>query len=465
MKKKKKFPVKSACFFTLCLLLSAYYLAGVYYRQSFGMGKFINGVYCTGKSIQTINDELAGQFANESIHMQDLYGNVYEIPLRTISYKADYTSQLKAVQNSQSVLGWGFDALSENQRTIMPDVSFSEEAFWEVMSENGFMEHNKKDPLVEIRKGEDGYFLYDGRKNALNEEALFSHVTQCLQNQEFEIDVSGCYEDLPYTEEMQQTQKIWESVNHFQKRSIVYDMGDEKITLTPSVTADFLTVEGNEIQLYNNWPVVNEEGIRNFVGNLAKEFDTYGKDHVFEATRGEKITIKGGTYGNEMDQEAEIVFLTSFYESRETDRENAANHIPAYRQTAYVRGKKDLSDTYVEVDMTNQMLYYYENGELKLSSEVVTGNMSKKCDTPEGVNYVYSKQKNRTLRGPGYETFVYYWMPVNGNIGMHDATWRKEFGGEIYKTKGSHGCINLPKAKAGELYDMLTVGVPVVMFY
>ena len=56
-------------------------------------------------------------------------------------------------------------------------------------------------------------------------------------------------------------------------------------------------------------------------------------------------------------------------------------------------------------------------------------------------------------------------MPVNGNIGLHDATWRREFGGEIYLKSGSHGCINIPKDKAGELYDMVVIGTPVVMFY
>ena len=74
-------------------------------------------------------------------------------------------------------------------------------------------------------------------------------------------------------------------------------------------------------------------------------------------------------------------------------------------------------------------------------------------------------QRNRTLRGPGYASFVYYWMAVNGNIGLHDATWRRRFGGDEYKYNGSHGCVNMPKSKAGELYNMVEVGTPVVMFY
>ena len=269
----------------------------------------------------------------------------------------------------------------------------------------------------------------------------------------------------------------------FQNRSLTYDMGDGDVVLTPEITAEFLICNGGKFTMENGWPVVNEEGITAFVDNLAAEYDTYGKPHFFHATRGEDIEIEGGTYGNELDREAEIAFLKDYFGSADlqtsSGEENFADgnlqpgqdalqsgkHIPAYKKQAYVRGKKDLLTTYVEVDMGEQKLYYYEDGVLKLETDVVTGNMSRKWDTPAGVNYVYGKQKNRTLRGPGYATPVNYWMPVNGNIGLHDATWRREFGGEIYLKSGSHGCINIPKDKAGELYDMVVIGTPVVMFY
>ena len=115
--------------------------------------------------------------------------------------------------------------------------------------------------------------------------------------------------------------------------------------------------------------------------------------------------------------------------------------------------------------MTNQMMYYYENGELKLETSVVTGNTSLRRGTPSGTNYVYNKQRNRVLKGEDYESPVKYWIPVKGAIGIHDASWRRTYGGEIYKTNGSHGCINTPLDKVAELYDMVEIGTPCVMFY
>ena len=115
--------------------------------------------------------------------------------------------------------------------------------------------------------------------------------------------------------------------------------------------------------------------------------------------------------------------------------------------------------------MTNQMMYYYEKGELIIQTPVVTGNTRLRRGTPTGTNYVYNKQRNRVLRGADYASPVKYWIPVKGAVGIHDASWRSEYGGEIYKSNGSHGCINTPLEEVSKLYDMVEIGTPCVMFY
>ena len=115
--------------------------------------------------------------------------------------------------------------------------------------------------------------------------------------------------------------------------------------------------------------------------------------------------------------------------------------------------------------MTNQKLFVFVDGTCTIETDIVTGNTKRKWSTPDGVYFVYSKQRNRTLRGDNYATPVKYWMPVNGNIGLHDASWRKKFGGEIYKTDGSHGCVNIPKAVMPDIYETVEKGTPVIMYY
>ena len=87
---------------------------------------------------------------------------------------------------------------------------------------------------------------------------------------------------------------------------------------------------------------------------------------------------------------------------------------------------------------------------------------------------ILEKMRNKVLKGeiqedgkPEYETPVSYWMRVTWTgIGFHDATWQSSFGGTRYKDGyGSHGCINMTYNGAATLYDMIYVGVPVIMHY
>jgi lipoprotein-anchoring transpeptidase ErfK/SrfK len=55
-------------------------------------------------------------------------------------------------------------------------------------------------------------------------------------------------------------------------------------------------------------------------------------------------------------------------------------------------------------------------------------------------------------------------MHFYNHCGFHDAYWRSKFGGEIYLKDGSHGCVNMPPAKAKELYELAYAGMPVVVY-
>ena len=138
---------------------------------------------------------------------------------------------------------------------------------------------------------------------------------------------------------------------------------------------------------------------------------------------------------------------------------------PIYNQTAKKYGSNDIGSTYVEVDYTNQHMWYYKKGKLVLESDFVSGNLSRNNGSPDGVFKIVYKERNATLVGEGYSSPVKYFMPFAYNVGFHDASWRNKFGEQIYLTSGSHGCVNLPPEIAKELYETLEVGTPVVAYY
>ena len=122
---------------------------------------------------------------------------------------------------------------------------------------------------------------------------------------------------------------------------------------------------------------------------------------------------------------------------------------------------EDLEDIFVVVDKSEQILYLYNDDELYFSTQVTTGKDSTPSDT--GYFSIYSKEEDRYLRGADYNVFVDYWMPYNGDEGLHDASWRSVFGTESYHNGGSHGCINIPVDIADDIYHNVSVGTKVLV--
>ena len=125
---------------------------------------------------------------------------------------------------------------------------------------------------------------------------------------------------------------------------------------------------------------------------------------------------------------------------------------------------KTIPKTYIEVNIAKQHMWYYIDDKVYVSTDVVTGNYNS-MDTPKGYWAVNSKASPCTLVGPGYSSYVNYWMAFIGSgYGIHDASWRSSFGGNIYKGNGSHGCINTPYANVKKMYAKVTIGTPVIVY-
>ena len=124
----------------------------------------------------------------------------------------------------------------------------------------------------------------------------------------------------------------------------------------------------------------------------------------------------------------------------------------------------DETGTFIEISIDQQHMWFYENGNLIVDTPVVTGNDDGDCDTPTGSYAIQSREEQTTLVGEDYESYVDYWLGFNGGIGIHDASWRDDFGGDIYQGNGSHGCVNTPFDKVKTIYEHVEVGTPVYVY-
>lgn len=456
-------------FLLLCIAVSQFMIVyiglAVYYQNAFEYGTWINNVYCTGKSIDEVNQELSDRYECDGITVYDKDRNAYQITAKDINYQYDFKNPLEMYLAGQNSWMWVDSFWKIKDVKIRPVISYDEELFESCFSMMPFLsEGEQKDRKIAIVLTEQGYELLDERRGVLDIEEAKRVVTAAIDNFETDVFLSeeGCYYDMDLTEEMQKTLHEWELVKEFQDCHVVYLFGSDQIPVDASVVCQWILLnEDGSFALDESGKLqLKEDAIKEFVAGLAEIYDTVGKPRRFWTTNRGMITIEGGTYGNKLDQDAEIEYLTEAFLNKADEV-----HIPKYAQTTKLQGANDIGNTYVEVDMGEQMMYYYQNGKLELETPIVTGNTSRHMGTPSGVNYVYLKQTDRILRGEGYASHVNFWMPVKGNIGIHDAAWRSSYGGSIYQTNGSHGCINTPYSAMTKLYEMVEVGTPVIMFY
>lgn len=285
----------------------------------------------------------------------------------------------------------------------------------------------------------------------LDKEKVFEFVEEAIKEQKEKISLKKLYEK-------PQKDKRIDKLNDIISSQIIYQIpNDELYTLDVETFKNWL-VDG---KYYNKkkW----KEHVEEFVEKELKPMvETIGNPIEFKPTgKDTTITVKGGNYGNLLNKEEETNEL----------KKELAEGKWIERPPMYIREEGKFIVSYVEVDLTRQTVWVYKNGNLVVNTPCVTGCVNRGNATPVGVYALAYKERDRILRGTKkadgsyeYESHVNYWMPFNGGIGLHDATWRSAFGGSIYISSGSHGCVNLPLGKAAEIYNVIDYNMPIIVY-
>ncbi len=241
----------------------------------------------------------------------------------------------------------------------------------------------------------------------------------------------------------------------YENMKIIYKFGKSRVVLTAEDVVDWVRYWPD-----GHWDI-DDARIAEYVENLQKHFDTWNSTKVF-GTTGKKTIHLNGDYGWRLDRDKEVKEI-----SRLLRRNGTTVHPLHFLTEAAVRYNpaRDYGDSYVEIDLSRQVLWLYEEGKVTVRTDIVSGLMNTDRQTPGGIFCVKYKQSPAVLRGTDYASPVTYWMPFNGGIGLHDATWQPAFGGNLCYTRGSHGCINLPLDKAEKIYEKIEKGFPVICYY
>ncbi|HET6872632.1 MAG TPA: L,D-transpeptidase family protein [Sporolactobacillaceae bacterium] len=217
----------------------------------------------------------------------------------------------------------------------------------------------------------------------------------------------------------------------------------------------------------------DSRGIKKKLSELNRTLSTLNKNYTFKTHSGTMIAVKGATYGWAINVDAEAKRIKQAFEKEQPS-------ILAYNIYGagwningvgyHTPSNHGIGDTYVEVSIEQQRIWVYKNGQLKVTTHVVTGTHAYNEDTPKGVWYIEYKQSPSILTGsevgnPNYSVKVNYWAPFTlSGCGFHDASWRNNWSSQAYLNNGSGGCINTPPSVMKAVYDNLTQYEPVVIY-
>lgn len=440
------------------LLAIIYLLISLYFKSHFYFHTEINGLKVGRMTADQAKEKIAEDVGDYLLTVYDRDGEKYHIMGHDIDNSYVPDGSLEKALEEQSMFAWIPSIFRENRINVDTPMTFDAEKLSKAVADLPcFAEENIIYPVdAVIERTESGYeIIPEVQGNQMILDEVIKVIEAAILEGEGNVTLTDeVYEKPKIPRDDPQLVSSLQQIENCIHAEVTYKISDYDEKLSSEEIFKMLSVQED----YSC--VLDDKKIEDFVQRLASKYNTYADVREFATSSGDTVQIGGGDYGWVVNKEKEAKTLKeNVLSGQPVTRE------PEYSQRAQVEGFEDIGTTYVEIDYTKQHMWYYEEGQLVLESDIVSGNIATGNGSPDGVFKIVYKQSPAVLKGEDYESNVNYFMPFAYNVGIHDASWRTEFGGEFYKTTGSHGCINAPGEIAEALYGKIKVDTPVVAYY
>ena len=475
-KKRKKKRTGLIIFLVLLFLLAITGLAVSHYLyQRANSGLFfketsLNGYDVSEKSAKEVLSMMVKDFSAPVTTVTEQGETVLTLSLKDMGYEVDEVKLLSQIKDcmTQQNLSLITSLFQGNNYEITVPFNFDQDTFDNAVSSEKFsvprvksvdatLEYDDKNQQYYIQPEVYGNEMDDADVRVIVKDEVDQLVVGDRPGQDLTVQIpEALYFTPSITADDQDMNRKMNAWNQYCKAKITYTFGSEEKTVDWEEIRNWIVMDGDEAY-------ISEEDMYNFVYALAEETDTYHYDRTFYTTSGRSIYFDGSDYGFAIDKDHEVEQLLADIQSN-----TAVKREPVYAVRGFSRnGRDDFNGFYVEVDLTAQHLYLYYEGSMVFDTPVVSGLPRNGRETASGVFTIPYKASPFRLTGGGaggWDVDVTYWMPFHDGQGLHDASWRSNFGGNIYQTNGSHGCVNLPTYAAATIYSYIDSNYPIVLY-
>lgn len=453
-------------------------LVVVYFLGVIIIGKsFLPNTYLNGRNVSLKNAQAAEQmFSSEGkVFTVNTIDNYEEISLDDIDYKVDFASSFEDLVDRQTSFAWPVALFSKTEMNDAVETTINESALKTIVENmDAFNENLIVHPVdAHLEKNASGVYeiVPEIEGNELIPDKTYSMIRNAILNGQSQIDLqeAGCYVKPEVYSNAPSLDKELKIIQKLHNETIFMDMTGATEELTADKIAEMVTMNASGVI------EADYENIYAYVEELAEKYNTYMSTRLFTTSYGDVVEVGGysvdgvsnDTYGFFMDQDETAYTIAEAIVSGESQTIFPTWTVPAVTRDD-VNG--DIGTTYVELCLAAQHLWYYIDGELAIDCDVVTGlSTDARRVTPTGCFRIWQKDKDATLTGEldgvKWETKVGYYMATTWTgVGLHDATWRYSFGGDIYTYDGSHGCVNMPYDAAEFIFENADLDTPVVVY-
>lgn len=452
---KNRIKEHKGVFIAILLILLVYGIGLVFFSSHAYPNTSLNG---QDVGFQHEDEIFAADNAIEAVQVQGEFGEELLVQSEEIEYEPVFVGENQIQQNA---FLWPMEIFSSYDYEAEIKSTYNEAKLDFLIKESDFDMDGKpaQDAYIELEANE-VVIVPEQIGTKIDGAALADGIIQSFEEGEETLEAKPYYDQPEITADDPDLIAEAEDLEQRYDTSITFDFVDRQYTLGGLELVEMYE-EGEDGSLH-----LNRQALEDWVVDLAVETDTYGRTRTFNATGVGEVEVPPGIYGWQINVDETTDKLVDLLEE--------GGHVetePVYNMTAMDRSSNDIGDTYIEVDISRQHLWAYVDGELAFESDLVSGMGDSKWETPLGVDELWSRETNRILEGSSFDTGVpyatpvNYWMPINWKgIGFHDASWRDNFGGQIYQTNGSNGCLNLPAPTAESIYETYSTGTPVVVY-
>ena len=430
-----------------------------YYSSHFFPKTVINGLNCAGLSVDQVKEKIQSQILSYTLTLEERGGQTEQLTGDQLQLKYVDDRKVEALMEEQNPFTWPIYIVKQNNHEMAANISYSEETMTQLLDAlQCFQPENVTAP--EDAKITDNGTAFEitpeVEGNTLKREETEQAVREAIDTgkSELNFEEAGLYEAPSVRSDDETLNNQVTQMNSLTAANLTYDFVDRQYVVNRDVIKEWLTqdAEGNY--------TIDETQAAAWVRQMAYETDTFGLAHTFKTSLGPTIELKaGGDYGWVINKDKTTAALI---EAVKAGTQGAIE--PVYLYSANDRSQNDIGGTYVEICISQQKMWCYKDGQLVVETPVVTGSHATGYDTPAGSVWAIDGKKSDydfTL----YTAHVMFWLPFNDQVGIHDSSWRSEYGGDIYLTNGSHGCVNTPYDAAEKIFNTVGIGDPVIVYY